>query len=179
MTIIKRTQRISNCYVLCFESTTKGFTDHEHLDAVNLIHMNGRVYDPLIGRFLSPDDYVQFPESSQSYNRYTYVLNNPLSYTDPTGELAFLTAAGIFLAVNAVSLSIDVATRPDADECNGCAAPASGIDVGSLAASAVKLSTKATSKASTALKNAFEGAKIEYKALYRKQKRKYRQKKMQ
>ncbi|ODS22611.1 hypothetical protein AB835_13215 [Candidatus Endobugula sertula] len=82
-----------------FESTTKGFTDHEHLDAVNLIHMNGRVYDPLIGRFLSPDDYVQFPESSQSYNRYTYVLNNPLSYTDPSGEAVFTTTIAVIAAL--------------------------------------------------------------------------------
>lgn len=66
-------------------NTTRGYTDHEHLDAVGLIHMNGRVYDPVIGRFLSPDIVIQFPEFSQSYNRYSYVLNNPLSFNDPTG----------------------------------------------------------------------------------------------
>ena len=48
--------------------------------------MNGRVYDPLIGRFLSPDMYVQLPGFSQSFNRYSYCLNNPLKYTDPDGE---------------------------------------------------------------------------------------------
>lgn len=69
-----------------FEHTTQGFTGHEHLDAVGIIHMNGRVYEPSLGRFLSPDTYVQFPEASQSYNRYSYVLNNPLSYRDPSGE---------------------------------------------------------------------------------------------
>lgn len=69
-----------------FESTARGFTNHEHIDAMGLIHMGGRMYDPVVGRFLSPDDYVQFPENSQSYNRYSYVLNNPLSYTDPSGE---------------------------------------------------------------------------------------------
>lgn len=47
--------------------------------------MNGRIYDPEIGRFISADPYVQFPESTQGYNRYTYVGNNPLSYTDPSG----------------------------------------------------------------------------------------------
>ncbi len=47
--------------------------------------MNGRVYDPEIGRFLSADPFVQYPESTQGYNRYTYVGNNPLSYVDPSG----------------------------------------------------------------------------------------------
>jgi RHS repeat-associated protein len=63
----------------------RGFTGHEHLDEVSLIHMNGRVYDPVIGRFLSADPFVQVPEFSQSLNRYSYVLNNPLSLTDPSG----------------------------------------------------------------------------------------------
>ncbi|WP_101757247.1 RHS repeat domain-containing protein [Oceanicoccus sp. KOV_DT_Chl] len=67
------------------EITSRGFTDHEHLESVELIHMNGRVYDPLIGRFLSPDPIVEDPLNTQSYNRYSYVLNNPLSLTDPTG----------------------------------------------------------------------------------------------
>ncbi|MDB4265405.1 FG-GAP-like repeat-containing protein [bacterium] len=65
--------------------TNRGFTGHEMLDAVGLIHMNGRVYDPVIGRFLSPDPFVQAPENLQSLNRYSYVLNNPLSFTDPSG----------------------------------------------------------------------------------------------
>jgi hypothetical protein len=47
--------------------------------------MNGRVYDPTLGRFLSADPHIQSPYSSQSYNRYSYVSNNPLKYTDPSG----------------------------------------------------------------------------------------------
>ena len=66
-------------------TTLRGFSGHEMLDTVSLIHMNGRVYDPDLGRFLSADPTVQFPGYSQSYNRYSYVLNNPLSYTDPSG----------------------------------------------------------------------------------------------
>ena len=66
-------------------TTLRGFTGHEMLDSVSLIHMNGRIYDPHLGRFLSADPTVQFPGYSQSYNRYSYVLNNPLSYTDPSG----------------------------------------------------------------------------------------------
>ncbi|MCJ8268763.1 MAG: hypothetical protein MJK04_05090 [Psychrosphaera sp.] len=65
--------------------TTRGFTGHEMLDQAGLIHMGGRVYDPLLGRFLSADPNVQAPGNTQSYNRYSYVMNNPLSYTDPSG----------------------------------------------------------------------------------------------
>jgi RHS repeat-associated protein len=63
----------------------RGFTGHEHLDEVSLVHMNGRVYDPVIGRFISADPFVQDPENMQSLNRYSYVNNNPLSYVDPSG----------------------------------------------------------------------------------------------
>ncbi len=68
-----------------FSTTTRGFTGHEHLQEVGLIHMNGRSYDPRLGRFTSVDPYIQFPHNSQSLNGYIYVLNNPLSGTDPTG----------------------------------------------------------------------------------------------
>ena len=47
--------------------------------------MNGRLYDPVLGRFLSPDPIVQFPGYSQSWNRYSYVFNSPASFTDPSG----------------------------------------------------------------------------------------------
>ena len=64
----------------------RGYTGHEHLDEFKLIDMNGRMYDPLLARFLSPDPFVQMPDFSQNFNRYTYCLNNPLIYTDPDGE---------------------------------------------------------------------------------------------
>lgn len=63
----------------------RGYTGHEQLDDSGLIHMNGRIYDPELGRFLSPDPIVQVPEYSQNFNRYSYVLNNPLNATDPSG----------------------------------------------------------------------------------------------
>ncbi len=63
----------------------RGFAGHEHLDQFNLINMNGRVYDPLMAMFLSPDNFVQSPDLTQNLNRYTYCLNNPLKYTDPSG----------------------------------------------------------------------------------------------
>ena len=67
----------------------RGFTGHEHLPWFNLINMNGRLYDPVVGRMLSPDPYVQMPDYTQSYNRYSYCLNNPLAFTDPTGNTWF------------------------------------------------------------------------------------------
>jgi RHS repeat-associated protein len=65
----------------------RGFTGHEHLLQFGLINMNGRVYDPIVGRMLSPDNFAQQPDNTQSFNRYSYCLNNPLKYTDPSGEL--------------------------------------------------------------------------------------------
>ncbi|MBN2785358.1 MAG: VCBS repeat-containing protein [Pontiellaceae bacterium] len=65
--------------------TDRGFTGHEMLDNIGLVHMNGRIYDPHLGRFLSADPIVQAPGDLQSYNRYSYVRNNPLTYTDPSG----------------------------------------------------------------------------------------------
>ena len=67
------------------DQTHRGFTNHEQFDGLDIIHMNGRIYDPVIGRFLSADPYIQAPGNLQSYNRYSYTLNNPLFYTDPTG----------------------------------------------------------------------------------------------
>jgi len=65
--------------------SNRGFTGHEHIDEIGLIHMNGRVYDAELGRFLSADKYIQAPYNTQSFNRYSYVWNNPLKYTDPSG----------------------------------------------------------------------------------------------
>ena len=68
----------------------RGYTLHEHLDGFGLINMNGRVYDPLLGMFLSPDPYVQAPGNWLNYNRYGYCYGTPLLYTDPSGETAWL-----------------------------------------------------------------------------------------
>jgi len=61
--------------------TGRGFTGHEELDDVGLVHMNGRVYDSTLGLFLQADPHVTDPTNLQNYNRYSYVLNNPLNAT--------------------------------------------------------------------------------------------------
>lgn len=66
--------------------TSRGFTGHEEIDAACLINANARIYDPLIGRFMSPDTIIAQPYDGQNFNRYTYVDNNPHTFTDPTGH---------------------------------------------------------------------------------------------
>jgi len=70
-------------------NTHRGYTLHEHLDELGVIHMNGRIYDPLVGRFMSADPYIQAPQNLQSHNRYAYVMNNPLALTDPSGYFSW------------------------------------------------------------------------------------------
>lgn len=84
----------------------RGYTGHEHLQSIGLIHMNGRLYDPKLHRFMQPDNNIQDPYNTQNYNRYSYVLNNPLKYTDETGESYELGAA----VVIAVAVAITVYT---------------------------------------------------------------------
>ena len=67
----------------------RGYTGHEHLASVGLIHMNGRLYDPALHRFLMPDNYIQDPFNTQNFNRYGYCLNNPLVYVDKNGEIVW------------------------------------------------------------------------------------------
>ena len=87
----------------------RGYTGHEHLPQFGLVNINARLYDPLLGRFLSPDPYVQFPGFTQGLNRYTYALNNPLVYVDETGEwlliddlIAALVGGTVNLVINLV-----------------------------------------------------------------------------
>lgn len=87
----------------------RGYCGHEMLPEYSLVNMNGRLYDPLLGRFLSPDNYVQQPDNSQNFNRYSYCLNNPLKYVDPSGEwfgLDDLLVAGVSFAFGYASNGI-------------------------------------------------------------------------
>lgn len=71
----------------------RGYTGHEHLSTVGLINMNARVYDPILRKFLSADNLVSDPYNTQAYDRYSYVLNNPLLYIDPSGNDPVVVAA--------------------------------------------------------------------------------------
>jgi RHS repeat-associated protein len=80
----------------------RGYTGHEHLPEFGLINMNGRMYDPMIARFLSPDPYVQ-EAGTQGFNRYSYCINNPLKYIDPTGEAYYSNGSEKFWSDDNVS----------------------------------------------------------------------------
>lgn len=73
----------------------RGYTSHEHFAEVGIIHMNGRLYDPLLRRFLNADENIQDPTNTQNYNKYGYVMNNPLMFNDPNGEFFQFLGLGV------------------------------------------------------------------------------------
>ncbi|PMQ10378.1 tRNA nuclease WapA [Janthinobacterium sp. AD80] len=85
--------------------TDRGYTGHEHLDDVGVIHMNGRIFDPRLGMFMQGDPFIQDPMNLQNYNRYAYCYNNPMTCTDPSGHLSLgrlirnVANLGLFVAV--------------------------------------------------------------------------------
>ena len=85
----------------------RGYTGHEHLPEFGLINMNGRMYDSVLGRFLSPDNYVQAADFSQSFNRYSYCINNPLKYTDPSGQYFFWDDVSVMFIGGAINWAMN------------------------------------------------------------------------
>lgn len=81
----------------------RGYCGHEYLPWFGLINMNARLYDPVLGRFLSPDPYVQMPDFTQSFNRYSYCLNNPLKYVDKDGKFAWFIPVLVGAVIGAYS----------------------------------------------------------------------------
>lgn len=79
----------------------RGYTSHEHFSEVGLIHMNGRLYDPMLRRFLNADENIQDMYNTQNYNKYGYVMNNPLMYNDPSGEVFEWVALGVAALIGA------------------------------------------------------------------------------
>lgn len=100
----------------------RGYTGHEHLPDFGLINMNARLYDPALGRFLSPDPNIQQPDWSQNLNRYTYAMNNPLSYIDKDGEYFWfiIGAAALIGGVSNVYYHWDTITSGGNGFWNGC-----------------------------------------------------------
>lgn len=113
----------------------RGYTGHEQLDELGLVHMNGRLYDPILGRFLTPDPLLD-PFNPRDTNRYAYVYNNPLSFTDPSGYRSNIPTMGkIFVAVVAATIaSTGVGAAVEGAVWAGMAAGAAG---GAAAAASV------------------------------------------
>lgn len=86
--------------------TDRGYTAHEHLFSVGLIHMNARLYDPVLRTFLSADALISDPSNPQNYNRYAYALNNPLLYVDYDGNEAITAAAVLTAAIIGAAISM-------------------------------------------------------------------------
>jgi RHS repeat-associated protein len=78
--------------------TDRGYTGHEHFFSVGIIHMNGRIYDPVLRTFLSADPLISRPNDSQNYNRYAYAMNNPLLYVDYDGYEPITIGTAILIA---------------------------------------------------------------------------------
>lgn len=85
----------------------RGYTSHEHLDEFDLINMNGRMYDPLLCKMLSPDNYNSAPGDALGLNRYAYAMNNPLVYSDPSGDHPIIVAALIGAAIGVTANGIN------------------------------------------------------------------------
>ena len=108
-------------------TTDRGYTDHISLEKSALVHMNGRVYDAEIGRFLSPDPYVADPYHTQGFNRYAYVYNNPMRYVDPSGfcteAVSFKTCVKVIASVASFLFGRDSGPPPPdfcKDNTQGC-----------------------------------------------------------
>lgn len=98
----------------------RGYTSHEHFEEMGIIHMNGRLYDPMQRRFLNADENIQDPNNTQCYNKYGYTMNNPLMFNDPSGEIipllvaAILIGAAVGTASYLVAVTINIMNGGDA-----------------------------------------------------------------
>lgn len=119
--------------------TDRGYTGHEHVFSPlwnnNVINMNGRIYDPLVGRMFSPDPYVPDASSTVDYNKYVYARNNPLKYTDPTGEFWHIVAGAVIGgAINTFTHWDDIVASGQIDWGKAGAAFGIGATAGALTA---------------------------------------------
>ncbi|MDQ6956517.1 MAG: RHS repeat-associated core domain-containing protein, partial [Mariprofundaceae bacterium] len=96
-------------------NTTRGYTGHEMDASTGLINMNARLYDPVLGKFLSADTIVPSAGNMQDFNRYAYVNNNPLAYTDPSGHFKWSNvwkAAKPIVAIAATAVVMSITGNP-------------------------------------------------------------------
>jgi RHS repeat-associated protein len=124
------------------------FTGQETIPGIGLVNMNGRVYDPVVGRFLSPDPNIQSPNDLQSYNRYSYVLNNPLRYSDPTGYFS-LGSVGSWIANNGSGIFIALGGAAACAATSGVGCALVGIATSLLTASVARAEGASWSQVAT------------------------------
>ena len=135
--------------------TKLGFGNHEEIEEINLIQIKGRLYDPLICRFLSPDNFIEDNLNSQAYNRYSYVINNPLKFKDPSGRFF----GAIFSAISRIVSNVfRTLSSP-----RGLLAVAATIITGGIVAAAAPallagMGIAATTTTSSVLTGVFAGA---------------------
>ncbi|PRD47252.1 RHS repeat-associated core domain-containing protein [Sphingobacterium haloxyli] len=127
----------------------RGYTGHEHLTWFGLVNMNARLYDPALGRFLSPDPYVQMPDFTQNFNRYSYALNNPLVYVDPDGEFIHIIVGAII--GGAVNLTVKLVQGKVDNVWDGIAAFGIGAGGGALTAATGGAALAATGLSATSV----------------------------
>jgi RHS repeat-associated protein len=120
-------------------SVPVGFTGQEHDPELGLINMRGRMYDPVLGQFLSPDPVMQMP-FSQGFNRFAYTFNSPLNHTDPSGFESSDTTNGIDIGIGAAYMTGLVATLASSSAGGSAAATgatAAGSEVAGLGAPSI------------------------------------------
>jgi len=125
--IIAATQQVTDYLANNDLLIDRGYTSHEHLSEVGLIHMNGRLYDPLLRRFLNADENIQDMFNTQNYNKYGYVLNNPLMYNDPSGEFLQFLALAVFWKAVLIGAFVGLASSVITAGLTGNAISAGGI----------------------------------------------------
>ena len=121
----------------------RGYTGHEFLPWFSLYNMNARLYDPLVGRFLSPDPHVQAPDFTQNFNRYSYCLNNPLKYSDEDGEWVHIVIGAVLGGVGNLIANWD--------NCDGFWQYAASFGIGALTGAAVAATGGAVAAAGSTL----------------------------